>query len=90
MGKISYSSAQWRYKQEVAIQKQHYNQLLHELSAYTRDFGSKCLYDPINFYDILSSIYSELAESCYLETENLEESRIYYYLAAKAGEAAFV
>lgn len=90
MGKISYSSAQWRYKQKIAIQEQHYSQLLHELSAYTKDFDSKCLYDPINFYDILSSIYSELAESCYLETENLEVSRIYYYLAAKAGEATFV
>lgn len=90
MGKISYSSAQWRYKQEIAIQEQHYNQLLHELPAYTKDFVSKCLYDPINFYDTLSSIYSELAEAYYLETENLDGSRRYYYLAAKAGEAAFV
>lgn len=90
MGKISYASAQWKYKQETVIQEQNYNQLLHTLSAYTKDFDSKCLYDPINFYDVLSSIYSELAESCYLETENPEESRVYYYLAAKAGEAAFV
>lgn len=90
MGKISYASAQWKCKQALAIQEQYYNQLLRELSVYIKDFDSEYLYNPINFYDTLSSIYSELADSCYLETENLEESRIYYYLAAKAGEAALV
>lgn len=86
---LNYASERWELERERARQEKYTENSLQLLTEYTRSLEDRYFRCDFRFYDALASIYLELADNSYLEFDNLEMTRGFFYLTAKAGEESF-